>query len=101
MHGYGVGEKLELDIGKIEDSGYLLINQPRSGLTFKLLDTWECDVCNEPFNWALITIENSKITLVKEVEITDEIARCANYISDICLDIGYTIVAGKVMHSEK
>lgn len=101
MYCYGIGDKLFLDSVKVEESGYLLINETKSERTFKLLDTWECDACGEPFNWAMITIENCRITLVKEIEVTDDFPNCANYITDMCLHLGFTIVAGKIVRCEE
>lgn len=97
---YGVNSILDIDIGNIEESGYLCIWEPTSQVSFTLLDTWECSNCDESFNWALITIENKVIKSIAEIRLTDEVAQRANYISDMCEFLGYKVKNNAIVYCD-
>ncbi|MES9926850.1 MAG: hypothetical protein ABW158_01935 [Candidatus Thiodiazotropha sp. 6PDIVS] len=88
---YGVGEKLELDKENIEGSGYILVNEPDGSDSFSIIDTWECQNCNAPYNWALIKIENAKILSIEAIELSENTIIASNYISEDCGYLGWDI----------
>lgn len=96
---YGVGDRLEIDVDNIEKSGYLCISKPNNTISFNLIDTWECPSCDEPFNWAVVKIENSRIVEVKEIMLTNQVSEVANYITNFCLDLGWQFVNNTLQRS--
>lgn len=89
---YRVGNVLEIDIGRIEQSGYFCVSEPKNAISFSLIDTWECPSCDAPFNWAIVKIENARIVDIKEVVLTNKMDKPANYITNFCIDLGWHIV---------
>lgn len=85
-----VGDLIDADWSEVCAAGYLKIADPDRLDTVTILETWECPKCGEPFNWAKISIAEGKIVSIDSIELTAEIIRTANYITEECI---YTLVS--------
>ncbi|WP_041598773.1 hypothetical protein [Hahella chejuensis] len=98
MRNLGIGDEVKLD-SDVESSGYRCYMEHR-GNSLKLIEAWECPSCDKPYNCALITIEDSKIVDIVEVELTEHVIRSVNYIFEECSLMGWHVSRGIVEFSD-
>jgi hypothetical protein len=94
MMNLGVGDKVKLD-PDIESCGYRCYQEHKSN-SLKVIESWVCPSCDKPYNCALITIEDSRIVEVVDIELTELAIRSANYIFEECSLMGWHVSIGKV-----
>ena len=58
-------DALDLRTDDILSSSYQLVSAPASGEPIRLLDTWRCPSCGRSDNWALVTINGTRITAIE------------------------------------
>lgn len=97
---YGVGDKVDLDIGYIDGTGYFCVKEPEEPSTFTLIDSWECPTCFKPFNWVLIGFDNGRIVSMKAVKLDNKIREIVNYVTDDCEYAGWTVIDGNFVCNE-
>lgn len=81
-----VGSELEaLDVRTpdILNSGYQLVEQPRPGEPSRLLESWRCPTCGHD-NWAVVTIDGTRITGIEAVTLDRATLQRAHFISEQC-----------------
>lgn len=82
----GVNHPLEIDLKVMEDSGYLLVQMPKSNEAIRILQTWECPSCGTPYNWAMILVFGEVITEITNVSLNREVLENSHFISEDCID---------------
>jgi endogenous inhibitor of DNA gyrase (YacG/DUF329 family) len=97
MINLGVGDEVDLD-SDIELCGYRCY-QEHKGNSLKIIEAWECPSCGKPYNCVLITIEDSKIVEVVNIELTEFTIRSVNYIFEESSLLGWHISNGIVEFS--
>ncbi|HLP87925.1 MAG TPA: hypothetical protein VK184_04875 [Nostocaceae cyanobacterium] len=83
----GVGHTLEFEPKFMENCGYLTIQPSQPDQEIRILQTWECSSCGDPYNWAEVVVLNNVIKEIVAVEINRTVFEQAHYISDECLSI--------------
>lgn len=75
----GVGSKIDI-YHPVEDCRYICISKPENPNTFSLIEQWYCPECGIG-SAAMVSINDSVITSIKAVALTEEFIRSANYIT--------------------
>lgn len=99
VHGmkmYTVGDRL--DIHRIEDSGYLLVNPPENAESFTLMTPWECPACDRSYNWARLAFERTTLIAVHDVALNKASIMSVNYLDDESLYFGWEIRPGVILN---
>jgi len=96
MNSYGIGDKLDLDLENIGESGYLLVKVPKNPNIFTLIESWECPNCDNAFNWVVVKIDNGTITSIEDIELSEDTIATCNYISEDCGYLGWQIHEGGI-----
>jgi hypothetical protein len=64
-----------------------------------VVESWGCPVCNEPYNWAEITVEGGVIESVEAVELSSEMLEWVHYLTwDV--DDQYRAIAGDSLYED-
>ncbi len=71
----------DLTTRSIVGSGYALVTEPPPGGPLRLLDVWCCPECQTE-QWAIVTIDDGRITSIEPVGLTRSTLETANFISD-------------------
>ena len=74
-------DPFDLKTDKILRTGYLLVSPPEPSKPIRLLETWTCPKC-ETEQWAMITIDGTRLQLVEAVKLDLSSLQLANFISD-------------------
>lgn len=86
----------EVDAKDPELAGYLKLNAPASGEPVRILDTWECTVCGQPYLWAMTALDDDRISSVDAVELGPKVLGRAHYVSNLVRFI-YPEITGEPM----
>lgn len=88
----GIGHPLELNRETIKnngyrDRGYLTIQVPKPDEIIRVLQTWECPSCGQPFNWAEIAVRDGIIETISSVTLNADQLRRSHLISDEAVSV--------------
>jgi hypothetical protein len=78
----GVGHPLIIEPDKMEERGYYTIREPMDAEPFRILHTWECDLCGTGFHWAEIVVDGGKIERISPVDLDRNTFERSHYIQD-------------------
>lgn len=92
---YGVGGTLELDITRIRDNYYCIV-EPIDQSSFSMINIWACPNCHV-YNSAIVVVKDSVVESVNEILMDDENVKQVNYITNLCDFIGWKYVNGEMI----
>jgi hypothetical protein len=73
---------VDLTTKHILDAGYSLVSPPYEGGASRLLEVWNCPVC-ETEQWAMVEIVNRKVARIEAVLMNRTTFEAANFISEV------------------
>jgi hypothetical protein len=77
-------DPLDVRTDDILNSSYQLVSEPAPGEPIRLLEVWRCPTCGRGDNWALVTIDGTRITSIEAVVLDRTMLERAHFISDQC-----------------
>ena len=94
-----VGDEIDLRDDGPAGAGYVPIRDPGPDEPLRVVESWGCPVCDEPYNWAEVTIEGGYIRSVETVELSAEMLDRVHYLTWDINDL-YRAVTGDSLYEE-
>lgn len=76
----GTGHPLQINMDRIEESGYLIIKIPQMNEDVHILHAWGCPACGTWPHWAEIVVINDEIRSISPVRLDRKVFERANLI---------------------